>query len=278
MTDDIMTWVGRSETSEVRLDPWPANALQASLDLARPEQAITEDLPPLWHWLYFLEAAPRSRIGSDGHPQRGGFMPPIDLPRRMFAGGRSRFERPLKLGQLAHQTREILKIERKTSGSGDLVFVTVGHDYEQDGVLCIREERDFVFLAPQPPSSAALAAIEPPPAGQWRISLTPDPVLLFRFSALTFNGHRIHYDTAYAQVEENLAERVVHGPLTAILLAELVRLEAGKAVRRFEFRARKPFFVGQAMTVNGTLAADGDIELHAQSAGGGLMTARAEAV
>ena len=275
MTDDIMTWVGRRETIEALLDPWPAHALQASLDLTRPEQAIAEDLPPLWHWLYFLEAAPLRRIGPDGHPQRGGFMPPVVLPRRMFAGGRSRFERPLRLGRPASQTREILKIDRKTSGSGELVFVTVGHDYEQDGLLCIREERDFVFLAPQA-AAPTVAPVELGEPGRWRIGLTPDPVLLFRFSALTFNGHRIHYDTAYAQADENLPERVVHGPLTAILLAELVRLEVGKSVRGFEFRARKPFFVNQAMVADAALAADGSLDLKAQSVGGGLMTARAE--
>ncbi len=203
-------------------------------------------------------------------------MPPIALPRRMFAGGRSMFLRPLKLGQIASQTREILKIERKASGSGELVFLTVGHDYHQDGALCVHEERDLVFLSPQPASSPSPAEAAPP--GEWRIGLTPDPVLLFRFSALTFNGHRIHYDTAYAQDEEHLAERVVHGPLTAILLAELVRLRADRQVRRFEFRARKPFYVGQAMTIDGDLSKDGSISLAARSEGGGLMTARAEVV
>jgi 3-methylfumaryl-CoA hydratase len=275
MTNDITAWLGRRETVEANLDPWPAQALQASLDIAGPDQAIGEDLPPLWHWLYFLEAAPRGRIGPDGHPQRGGFMPPIELPRRMFAGGRTKFLQPLKLGRPASLTREILKIESKTSGSGDLVFVTVGHDYAQGGASCLTEERDFVFLAPQPPAPPVPLA-EPPPAGTWRIELTPDPVLLFRFSALTFNGHRIHYDTAYAQAEENLAERVVHGPLTAILLAELVRLKARRRITAFEFRARKPFFVGQAMTLDGEAAADGALALTARSVGGGWMTARAE--
>ena len=202
-------------------------------------------------------------------------MPPIALPRRMFAGGRTRFLQPLKLGRPASLTREILKIESKTSGSGDLLFVTVGHDYVQGGGLCLSEERDFVFLAPQPPAPTAPAS-EAPPSGAWRIELTPDPVLLFRFSALTFNGHRIHYDTAYAQAEENLAERVVHGPLTAILLAELVRLKARRRITAFEFRARKPFFVNQAMTVDGEVAAGGALALTARSIGGGWMTARAE--
>ncbi|QUD88838.1 hypothetical protein [Phenylobacterium montanum] len=274
MSQDISAWIGRRETTEAVLDPWPARALEASLDIARPDQAIGEELPPLWHWLYFLEAAPRSQIGSDGHPRRGGFMPPIELPRRMFAGGRSRFERPLTLGRPASQTREILKVDHKTSGSGELIFVTVGHDYRQDGALCIHEERDFVYLAPQPAAPPPVA--EPAQPGRWRIALTPDPVLLFRYSALTFNGHRIHYDEAYAQGEENLAERVVHGPLTATLLAELVRLEARRRVRAFEFRARRPFFVGQAMTVDGDLGDDGTVSLTARSEGGGLMTAKAE--
>ncbi|MDR3507830.1 MAG: hypothetical protein P4L64_08035 [Caulobacteraceae bacterium] len=276
MSDDLMSWLGRRETTTMVLHPWQAQALTASLDVGGGDLGEGDSLPPLWQWLYFLETAPRSRIGVDGHPQKGGFMPPVPQPRRMFAGGRSRYARPLVLGKVASQTREILKIEEKTSGSGALVFVTVGYDYHQDGELCVREARDFVFLNPQPTAPAATpVSVDEPPAGRWRLSLVPDPVLLFRFSALTFNGHRIHYDTAYAQAEEGLAERVVHGPLTAILLGELVRLEAGRAMTGFEFRARKPFFVDQRLNLDGESDGEGAITLTASASAGGLMTARA---
>ena len=276
MSDDIQTWIGRRETVEAMLDPWPVKALRATLDLEPADAAPLETLPPLWHWLYFLETAPRSQIGVDGHPFRGAFMPPISLPRRMFAGGRSHYLSPLKLGRPASQSREILKIEPKTSGSGELVFVTVGYSYAQDGVVCVHEERDFVFLGPQP--AAPPVTVEAPAPGAWRIALTPDPVLLFRFSALTFNGHRIHYDTVYAQAEENLPERVVHGPLTAILLAELARLRAGARLAEFEFRARKPFFVDQPMTLDGEAGEGGALVLNARSSGGGWMSAMARPV
>jgi 3-methylfumaryl-CoA hydratase len=273
------SWIGREEIVTSGLDPWPAQALRATLGLERATtgagQAPPETLPPLWSWLYFLEAASRDQIGLDGHAARGGFMPPINAPRRMFAGGALTFVRSLRLGVPAQQTRRVLKIEEKSGAAGPHVFVTIGLDHIQAGDVCVRETRDIVYLHPgvaaddAPATSVASAT--------WSLDIEPDPVLLMRFSALTFNGHRIHYDLPYAQQLENYPERVVHGPLIAMLLAELVRLEGGAELAAFSFRARAPLFLGQSLNLRGEPDSVGGVALTAYSGGGRvIMTAKAQ--
>ncbi len=254
---DFEDWVGRSRTSEALLDSWRANALAAVIEA----QAPSGELPPLWHWLYFLEAAPQSEIGPDGHPATGGFMPPVPNPRRMFAGARSRFLQALLLDAPAQLKETIVSVQKKQGGQGDLYLVTVSYDYSQQGETCISEQRDFIYLPGR--SSGAVGELSEElidvEAGDWQQEVSADSVRLMRFSALTFNSHRIHYDREYARTSEGYPELVVHGPLTAIWLAELCRQEAGKPLATFSFRARAPLFAEQAIRLRGKQTAEGAV-------------------
>ena len=250
-------------------------ALRATL---RSEVAARNgELPLLWHWLYFLETPRIDELGPDGHARKGGFFPPIAQPRRMFVGGRSRLDRPLRLGTRAELQETILGCESKEGGSGLMTLLTVGYRYSQGGQLCVSEERDFMYLPERDspgaePQTAEMSGI--PDASMAR-EIPVDPVLLFRFSALTFNGHRIHYDRDYARREEGYPERVVHGPLTAMLLAEMAAAEQGPLVT-FRFRARAPLFSGDTVRLRGDRAGD-RIELKAYRPDGqAAMIAEAE--
>jgi 3-methylfumaryl-CoA hydratase len=236
-------WVGRRRVTEDGIAPWTARAAASLFDREEVEVGPGTVLPPLWHWFYFLPTAPQSRLSRDGHPERGGFMPPIPLPRRMFAGARARFLRPLVTGRPARRESEILDVALKSGRSGDLAFVTVAHRIEQDGETCIEEERDIVYREEGEPVPAP-AQVEPAAAepGTWERRVAADPRLLFRFSALTFNAHRIHYDRTYATEVEGYPGLVVHGPLTAMLLAEMVRAHDPRPLASFSFRGRAPLF------------------------------------
>jgi 3-methylfumaryl-CoA hydratase len=200
-------------------------------------------LPPLWHWFFFLPRVAQSQLGPDGHPQRGGFMPPIDLPRRMFAGARARFFRPLAIGEWARRQSIIRDVSEKAGRTGRLAFVTVRHQIEQAGAICIEEEQDIVYReAGAPVAAPERREAPPPPAGSWSRMITPDPTLLFRFSALTFNAHRIHYDRDYATTGEGYPALVIQGPLVAILLMELVRVNSPRSLSTFTFRGLAPLF------------------------------------
>ncbi len=227
--------------------------MQATLDSAKPG-VLPPGLPPLWHWLYFLPGERQSHIGPDGHPQRGGFLPPITLPRRMWAGGRLQFLRPLAVGAPVRRVSRIASIQTKAGRSGPLLFVTVQHEISDAQGLAIREEQDIVYrgaTAPGAPTSPPAAA---PADGQFARVVTPDPVLLMRYSALTFNGHRIHYDRPYAMQEEGYPGLVVHGPLIAtLLLEELRRAHPHRQILRFDFKAVAPLFDTAPFTVAGRL-------------------------
>ena len=242
-TQPFAEWIGRRETVEEEIAAAPALAAAATLDDTETIFGQGDELPPLWHWFYFLPKAPQSRIGADGHPQRGGFLPPIPLPRRMFAGSRLVFHKPLRIGRPTQRRGVIRSVSQKAGRSGTLAFVTVGYEISQEGEVCIEEEQDIVYREPGAAVAAPLPAPLPPlPEHAWSRLITPDPVLLFRFSALTFNGHRIHYDRPYAMGEEGYPGLVVHGPLTAVLLIELLRRHAGRPVARFSFRGEAPLF------------------------------------
>jgi 3-methylfumaryl-CoA hydratase len=245
MSDEatFQAWVGRSETVNDDLSPGPAAAAAATLDDERTPLQAGAALPLLWHWFYFLVRAPQSRLGEDGHPQRGAFLPPIPYPRRMFAGARLRLHQPLALGTPARREGVIRDVTLKTGRSGALAFVTVGYTFWQNDTLCLEEEQDIVYREPGPPVPAPIAAAWPaPPEGAWTQLVAPDSRLLFRFSALTFNAHRIHYDRPYAMHEEGYPGLVVHGPLTAVLLLEMVRRRSERPVRAFSFRGLAPLF------------------------------------
>src|SRR5690606_24135017 len=187
---------------------------------------------------------PQSKIGPDGHASRGEFMPPVTLPRRMFAGARLRFPHPLAIGKPAERVGTIGPIAEKHGQTGPLVFVTVRYEFRQDGRVCVEEEQDIVYRGEGGRTPApAVGPLPPAPEGAWARVVTPDPVLLFRYSALTFNGHRIHYDRTYATEVEGYPGLVVHGPLIATLLLDLLRREMPRAgVCRFEFKALRPLF------------------------------------
>ena len=236
-------WIGRKERVEEELSPAPAQAMLATLEDGERRLGPGDPLPPLWHWLYFLPRVPASQIGKDGHPQRGGFLPPVELPRRMFAGARLHFRHPLAIGKPASRIGTVRDISQKHGASGNLVFVTVEYQVEQDGRVCVEEVQDIVYREPGT-RIAAPAVVELPalPEDVWTRTITPDPVLLFRFSALTFNAHRIHYDRPYAINEEGYPGLVVHGPLTAVLLLDLVRRHTTRTVIAYTFRGRAPLF------------------------------------
>lgn len=260
-------WIDKTETLTDEITAFALRALAATLDRAAP----TQDVPPLWHWLYFLPVAPLADVGADGHPKRGGFLPPVALPRRMWAGGRLTFHAPLRTGRNATRVSTIADIEDKTGRSGRLVFVTVQHRYESDDALCIEEEHDIVYRdAPQTGASAP-KPVAAPQGETWSRTVTADAVMLFRYSALTFNGHRIHYDYPYVTQEEGYPGLIVHGPLIATLLLDLVHREAPEArVATFAFRAVRPTFAGNAFTLCGKRADDGSVELWAKDHEGWL--------
>ncbi len=259
MSSDWDDWVGRQRHSEAVLNKWPVSALAAVLDL--DVGAADQVLPALWHWLYFLESAPQSRIGPDGHPEKGDFLPPVPNPRRMFAGARTRYLQSLRLEQPATLTETIQSINEKDGGQGKMFLVTVRFDYNQQDRLCISEERDFIYLpavestGEEPaPVELSLTVVDPAP---WSLDVDTDATRLMRFSALTFNSHRIHYDRDYAREQEGYPDLVVHGPLTALLLSELCRMNNDQPLASFSFRARAPLFCGQQIRLRGEPGPDG---------------------
>ena len=242
---NLRDWIGRSETAEDVLTPAPFAALSAALDREPARPAPGTPLPPLWHWLYFLPLARRSDIGADGHAKRGGFLPPVALPRRMFAGSRLELAEPLRIGDAVRRTSTIEGLEEKSGRSGALVFVKVRHEYRAHGSprAALVDYHDIVYREAPRPGDAAPAPKPAPAASAWQKPWTPDEVLLFRYSALTFNAHRIHYDRRYVTEVEGYPGLVVHGPLIATLLLELLREQMPRArVARFEFRALRPIF------------------------------------
>jgi 3-methylfumaryl-CoA hydratase len=249
--DHLRQWVGRSVTQEQHLEPFAARALAGLLDRA-DAPGDGDALPLPWHWLYFLDTPSREGTGVDGHPKRGGFLPPVPLPRRMWAAGELTVHRPLHLGRRANKTSTVRSVDLKQGKAGALVFVTVAHALSQDGEACIDELQHIVYReAPTAPTPLPPGEVAPADAA-WQRTLQPDPVMLFRFSALTHNGHRIHYDRDYATREEFYPALVVHGPLLATLLLDLAAREnADAAVAHFSFRAQRPAFDTDALRLCG---------------------------
>jgi 3-methylfumaryl-CoA hydratase len=256
---------------ESKLDPWPVHALDATLDLPGPSLESATEVPYLWHWLYFLHAARRSEMGRDGHRVNQEWVDPHLRRRRLFAAARTEFLRPLRIGVPAKMSEKVLGRKDKIGRSGPFQVLTVEHHYYQDDQLCIREERDIVYLQGAAPAQPA----PDPNAGQdagtanWSLRFTPDPVMLMRFSALTFNSHLIHFDTLYTQREEGYRERVVHGPLVAVILARLLAINNIERISRFDFRARSPLYVNQPIRFFGIPRSD-HIELKAVGSSGML--------
>jgi 3-methylfumaryl-CoA hydratase len=269
-------WIGRSRTRGSLLDPWPATALHASLGLLG--DGVTRELPLLWQWLYFLETPRRAEQGPDGHPRKGEFLPPIANPRRMFVGGRTEVHAPLQLGRAGELTERIVSCQEKQGSNGPMTLLTLGFDYRQDGRLCVSEERDFMYLPARERAQAEqrVDTESPVPSADWEWDVDTDPVLLFKFSALTFNGHRIHYDRDYARDKEAYPDIVVHGPLTALLLAELARSHTDRRLRQFSFRAVAPLYVGDRLRLRGQPAGESITLTAYRPDGTAAMTAEAK--
>ncbi len=248
---NLQDWIGRSETLEDSATATPYAALSATLDrpdTARP--APGTPLPCLWHWLYFLPIHAQSEIGPDGHARRGGFLPPVSLPRRMWAGSDFEFHEPLYVGDALARTSTIVDVAKKSGRTGDLVFVKVRHE--------VTEHHNIVYRAAPTPDDVAPPPQAAPAEFAWERRMVADDVLLFRYSALTFNGHRIHYDRKYVTEVEGYPGLVVHGPLIATLLMDLLRRHMPDArVRKFEFKAVRPTFDVNPFWIHGQPSADG---------------------
>jgi 3-methylfumaryl-CoA hydratase len=257
---DLTGWIGRSERSSDLITATPCAALAATLDrpAARPRSGAP--LPALWHWLYFLPLAPQSELGADGHPRRGGFLPPVPLPRRMWAGSDFVFHKPLAIGDAIERTSTIVEVAEKRGRTGPLLFVRVRHEIRRSDEtdVALTEFHDIVYREAAGPGEASPAPKVAPPGAAWERRWVPDPVLLFRYSALTFNTHRIHYDRRYATEVEGYPGLVVHGPLIATLLLDLLRRQMPDAeVARYDFRAMRPLFDLQPFDVCGAPRPDG---------------------
>ena len=271
MSEHLTDWIGRSETRRDTITAAPVRGLNATLD--HPAFAVENGLPlfPLWHWLYFLPQHRQSEIGPDGHAKRGGFLPPVPLPRRMWAGSQFEFRAPVRVGDAVERTSTIADVTQKEGRTGTLVFVKVRHDLRCNGAAdpAIVEFHDIVYREAKKPTD-----VDPPPTaapqGVWQRTIVPDDVLLFRYSALTFNGHRIHYDRKYVTQVEGYPGLIVHGPLIATLLMDLVRRNApGADVATFRFKAVRPTFDLNPFQVSGRREGN-EVKLWAQDHEGWL--------
>ncbi len=325
--NELQQWIGRSEEATDHIVPVPVVAMAATLDRETAPSEAGTVLPPLWHWLYFLPVHRHSELGHDGHARRGGFLPPVPLPRRMWAGSRFEFHQPLCVGDTVQRSSRIEDVTAKSGRSGELVFVKVRHHYSTERGLAIVEDHDIVYreessslsglsdrrepggkarpdsvvfeahsgsmqrengriwtaspagAADQPQVRQAAGADAPKPLppqastdAAWEVELHPDEVLLFRYSALTFNGHRIHYDWPYVTQVEGYPGLVVHGPLIATLLLEhMQRQLPGVTLAGYQFRAVSPVFNTEPFFVCGRPEADGKtVKLWARGADGAL--------
>jgi len=258
--ESLQQWVGRSERATDVVTPTPYAALAATLDRDSERPPPGTSLPALWHWLYFLPLHRRSEIGPDGHAKRGGFLPPVPLPRRMWAGSQLTFHRQLRVGDAITRLSTIQNVTEKSGRTGPLVFVKVRHEIRTDASeeVALTEFHDIVYREAPKPDDAPLSPQPAPAPSAWEREWVPDDVLLFRYSALTFNGHRIHYDRRYVTEVEGYPGLIVHGPLIATLLMDLLRRQMPDAdVATFRFKAVRPTFDLNPFHVSGQPQADG---------------------
>ena len=271
---NLQEWIGKTHVVEDLVTATPYAALSATLDRGVERPMPGTALPPLWHWLYFLPLYPQSEVGPDGHAKRGGFLPPIPLPRRMWAGSEIEFRGPLNVGDVLTRTSTIDAVTEKSGRTGPLVFVRVRHEIRRrdEAALALLEFHDIVYREAPKPDDPVPDPKAAPTRNTWERRCVPDDVLLFRYSALTFNGHRIHYDRRYVTEVEGYPGLVVHGPLIATLLLDLLRRELPEAhVERFEFRAMRPLFDLHPFFVCGEPQQDGKtFKLWARDHGGFL--------
>lgn len=264
------TWRPAQAHGTEDLGPVPAAALSALFDLPETAAGAGAPLPPLWHWLHFLSWPRQSALGADGHVRDGHFMPPVPDRRRMFAGGRLTVDTPLTVGRPAQRSSRVSKVEPKRGRSGEMLFVTVRSDFHQDGRLCLTEEQDLVYRsggdAPAPAALAPDTETRPRDDAPWQLAWLTSPTLLFRFSALTANSHRIHYDAPYTTGVEGFPGLVVHGPLLVLAMLELLRRRVpDRTVRTVAYRLRRPVFCGEHLLACGAPDGDGAARLRIAS-------------
>ncbi len=245
-------WLGKTESRVELIGPNPLRGFAALLDRPATPATMGAPLPPLCHWCYFLEWTPQGEVARDGHAKKGGFLPPVELPRRMWAGSRLHFHHPLRIGETVARRSRIDGIDCKRGRGGRLVFVEVGHEYHGPAGIALREQHDIVYREAR--STGAPAPMPPPaPADPDFASETrADAVVLFRYSALTFNAHRIHFDRDYARDAEGYPGLLVHGPLLATLLVdELLRRFPGRSLVEYSFRLTHPVFDAESFRLCG---------------------------
>ncbi len=245
-------WVGRTETVEDRLDPVTARKMQALLDIP-PDMEDAAPLPPFWHYLFFNPVVRASELSMDGHEKLGRFLPPVALPRRMWAGGRIEISRLPRLGTPARKHGTITSVRMTQGKTGKLCFVTVAHDITQNGAHCLTETQNIVYRE-LPAADAPSAGGQPAPDdAAWSEATHLDQVALFRYSALIFYGHRVHYDADYTRDVEGYPGLLVHGPLTASLLAMsgLRHAPRGGTLRAIDIRAQSPLFANRPFRLEG---------------------------
>jgi 3-methylfumaryl-CoA hydratase len=246
----LRSWIGREEAASDVVTPQLVRRFTSTLGLPGEVPSHGEPAPPMLQYCLAPTAAAMTELGPDGHPARGMFVPPVPLPRRMWAGGALQFHGAFRVGDTVRRTTRIADVVMKEGRSGRLCFVTLDHRYETDGRLLLEERQDVVYrdldTADAKPEKAQQAA----PAGENHREIDTTPTLLFRYSALTFNGHRIHYDRSYTVEKEGYPGLVVHGPLQATMLVHLAAKLRGACPASFEFRALSPLFDGDGMTLN----------------------------
>ena len=257
---NLKEWIGKAQTVDDLVTATPYAALSVTLDRSADRPPPGTPLPALWHWLYFLPLYRQSDVGPDGHAKRGGFLPPIPLPRRMWAGSQLQFLKPLCVGDALTRTSTIEDVAEKSGRSGALVFVKVRHEFRRRDEMdtALLEYHDIVYREAPKPGDVTPPPKAAPPRSSWERRWMPDDVLLFRYSALTFNSHRIHYDRRYVTEVEGYPGLVVHGPLIATLLLDLLRHQLPEAVvTRYDFRAVQPLFDLHPFFVCGEPQSDG---------------------
>jgi 3-methylfumaryl-CoA hydratase len=269
-TEIFKEWIGRTETASQVAERWPILGLYAILD-KREAPDRGEPIPPTAHWAYFGPTVPQSQIGSDGHPERKGFLPPVVQPRRMWAASDITFSGEIRIGDLVTKIARIVDISEKEGKTGSLIFVNVDNRYHVDDREVLSEIQTLVYRDHPGPGEAPPPAKAAPADPAWSHRVDPNPPLLFRYSAVTFNAHRIHYDEPYATREEGYPGIVVHGQLTATLLLEQFRLRfPNRTIRSFNFRAVKPLFSGRPFFLEGMEKSDGAYSLWARDETGAL--------
>ena len=255
--EQLKQWIGKHESDTDTVTVPSVHRLAATLDRDDPMPHLGDVLPIGWHSILFPRVVRQSQIGPDGHPRRGDFLPPVPLPRRMFAGKRITFHAELRVGDAVKRDSTIKDVTIKEGRSGMMVFVTVNTDISSPRGIAISEEQDIVYRAEPDPHAPAVTPQPAPGKAIWSKVVTPDPVMLFRYSALTFNGHRIHYDYPYVTQAEGYPDLVMNGGLTTLLAFELAREHAATPLKFISSRNVRPMFVNRPLTVCGEPAADG---------------------